>query len=89
MKNKRPKYIIPIVYKKLGRSKAWGLAYKDESRIEVDSTLRGKRRLLICIHELAHIAFPNASEKAITRAEKIIGYNLWIQNYRQVDNENK
>jgi hypothetical protein len=76
---------IKIIEKKLGRSGAWGLAYRHKNLVEIDSRLSGKRRLKVLCHELAHKSFPKATEKEISRAEQIIGNSLWEQNYRRVD----
>jgi hypothetical protein len=81
---KKPKK-IKIIERKLGRSGVWGFCWEN-GRIEIDKSLKGKRRLRICIHELCHAAFGDkVSEKDVLRAEKIIGNALWEQNYRRVD----
>lgn len=76
---------IKIVEKKLGRQHAWGFAYHEKNLIELDLRLRGKKRLMVLVHECIHRCFSELSEREVTRAEQIIGNALWEQNYRKVD----
>ena len=62
MKSKKP---TKIVYRKLGREQADGLAYKDYNEIHIDKRLKGKNYLLTLIHELGHIHLPHLTEEAI------------------------
>ena len=85
MKKKYRSSKINVIEKNLGRSGVWGFAYKDHNTVELEKRLKGKKRLKVLCHELAHHAFPKATEREITRAEQIIGNTLWKQNYRKVD----
>ena len=82
---KRKNYLINIKEKDLSKDRVWGYAYMNQNLIELEATMRKKRRLRTLCHELAHKAFPLASERDIERAEKILAFNLWEQNYRKVD----
>lgn len=86
MARKRKK--ILVTERKLGREQAWGLAYKDEKRIELEKAMRGKKRMKTLVHEALHQVFPEASESRILKAGIIIGNILWEQSYRRVDNKN-
>jgi hypothetical protein len=85
-RNRKHKY--KVVEKRLGREGAWGFSYKGENLIELEKTLKGKRRFKVLIHEALHQVFPDATESQILKGEKIIGNILWDQNYRRVDNKN-
>lgn len=87
--NKRPLPVpyIKVVERKLGREKAWGLAYCGSNTIEIDSRLRKtpKRRLAVLCHEISHIIWPSASEEEIERAGEMLGRTLWREKYRRVE----
>ncbi len=77
---------IKVIERKLGRERAWGLSYKGDNLIEIDSRLKGKKKLLIIVHELLHQALMDENnEKEIHRVAIIISNGLWGQNYRRVD----
>jgi hypothetical protein len=80
---------IKVVHRKLGKEKAYGLCSpgkkEGEWLLEIDERLRGKEHLKTLIHEVCHAVFPNASESAVTRVEKIFGDVLWRQGYRRVE----
>jgi hypothetical protein len=75
-----------IVYRKLGKERAWGQATHDERSplIEIDPRLGAKRQLEVLIHEASHLAIPEASEGKIDAIGKYICDVLWKQNYRRV-----
>ena len=56
---------IKIEFKKLGKKRALGLAYKEENRIELDSSLKGKDFINVMIHEVTHIMFPYLIEDVV------------------------
>ena len=85
MARKRKK--ILITERRLGREKVWGFSYKGDNLVEIEKTLKGKRRFKVLIHEVLHELFPDASETKILEAEKILGNILWDQDYRRVDNK--
>ena len=57
---------IKIIYKKLGREQAHGIAESD-GNIYLDPRLKGKKHLEIMIHEILHILNPTDSELAIIK----------------------
>ncbi len=83
MKSKKHKIIIH--YKKLGRSSAHGLAYKDDREIHIDSRLKGIELLETLIHEIAHCQQPRLPEITIEAYAKEMAALLWEQGYRKSD----
>jgi len=79
---------MKVIYRKLGKERAWGQAHIDEpgGLIELDSTLKGAKKLEILLHEILHILNPEWSETKVIKQSKKIKKVLWNQNYRQVDN---
>ena len=76
---------LKIVERKLGREKAWGLCWQGENLIELDPRLKGKKKLNLACHELAHLVFPSIeSEREIERIARIFANALWSLNYRQI-----
>lgn len=73
-----------VVYRRLGREKAWGQATIGEGLIEIDPRLGAKRQLEVLCHEQVHLTFPAMSEKEVDRAGKDLAAVLWDQNYRRV-----
>ena len=81
----RPKRQPKVVKKKLGREGAWGFWDVDHNLIEVDERLRGKKELIIYLHEYYHKLFPNMTEDEILVASESTADFLWRNNYRKVD----
>jgi len=73
-----------ITERRLGQHKAHGLCWAD-GKIEIDSRLRGKKRLEIVCHEILHHLYPELVEAKILQAGKIMGNALWKQGYRKTD----
>lgn len=78
---------IKIIYKKLGREQAHGIAESD-GNIYLDSRLKGKKHLEICLHEVLHLLNPNDSELAIIKKSITLTKVLWKEGYRRVDDSN-
>jgi len=79
---RRPK--SKVVWRRLGREKAWGQATIGEGLIEIDPRLGAKRQLEVLCHEQVHLTFPEMSEAQVDRAGKDLAAVLWDQNYRRV-----
>lgn len=81
-RSKSPK----VVWRKLGKEKAWGQATHDcrYPLIEIDPRLGAKRQLEVLCHEQLHISLPDLSEAQIDRLGKEVSNTLWKQNYRRV-----
>jgi hypothetical protein len=78
---------IKVVYQKLGRERAYGIA--DDDTVYVDPRLTGKKQLEIIVHESLHVLWPEADEEEIERKAIILTNTLWYEHYRRVDNSNK
>ena len=76
---------IKVIYKKLGREQAHGIAESD-GIIYIDPRLRGPKELEILIHETYHLLEPEASEEQVIEKSVILTKLLWKMGYRKVDN---
>lgn len=77
---------IKIKYRKLGKTKTWGMAHSD-GLIEIDQRLKGKKHLEIVIHECLHILFPQADEEEIVSKSVTLCNTLWHEKYRRVEDQ--
>ena len=75
---------VKVVFRKLGKERAWGQATIGEGLIEIDPRLSAKRQLEVLCHEQLHLTFPSLSEKDVDRAGKDLAALLWAQDYRRV-----
>lgn len=76
---------MKVVYRKLGKEKAWGQALIDENIIEIDPRLRARKKMQILIHEALHILNPEWSESKVIEQSTKLAKLLWSQHYREVD----
>lgn len=76
---------IKIIYKKLGREQAYGVADSD-GIIYIDPRLKGRKKMEIYIHEIFHLFNPNDSEEEVVEKSVTLTKILWNLGYRQVDN---
>lgn len=76
---------IKVIYKKLGREQAHGIAESD-GIIYIDPRLRGRKEMEILIHETYHLLEPEASEEEVIQKSVILTKLLWRMGYRKVDN---
>jgi len=77
---------IKVVYKKLGRANAWGLADDTNRVVELDERLKGKKHLEILAHEVIHLLLPEASEEEVEEISINLTNILWKEGYRRIDN---
>ena len=84
MARKKPK--VKVIWRPLGKERAWGQAETDPARpvIEIDPRLSPRRELETLAHEAIHICWPDLSEKEVDRAGKVISAVLWQENSRRV-----
>lgn len=82
MKKKVP---IKISYRKLGKEKAHGLAFKEDREIHIDPTLNSPDMLHTLIHEIIHIQNPKWPEIKVEGHAKEMFELLWKEGYRKVD----
>jgi len=74
--------MIQIVERKLGRERAYGLAWTDEL-IEVDPRQTPRDYLGTVIHEALHQVFPEKSESEVARGASTLTRLLWGIGYRR------
>ena len=77
---------IKLIYKKLGREKAHGIAESD-GVVYLDPRLKGKKALEIVLHECLHILNPLDDEKTIIRKSVTLTKILWKEGYRRADHD--
>jgi len=75
---------IKIVYRKLGKEQAYGMASSD-GIIEIDERLRSKKHLEVLIHEVLHILNPKDTEETIIKKSVALTKILWKEGYRRID----
>ena len=83
-KPRRKNKPVKVVWRKLGKERAWGQATIGRGLVEVDPRLGAKRQLEVLIHEVTHLAHPSMTESEVDRTGKIICKVLWQENYRRV-----
>lgn len=62
---------------------AWGYAYIDEHRIELDPRMTDEKLLEVAAHEVAHIILPELDEATITLLGRQIGDVLYRLSFRR------
>jgi hypothetical protein len=75
---------IKIIYRKLGKEQAYGMASSD-GIIEIDSRLKSKKHLEVLIHELLHLLNPKDTEGMIIKKSVTLTKILWKEGYRRID----
>lgn len=76
---------IKVIYKKLGRERAWGQAHLGDNTVELDERLKGYRHLLYAVHEYEHILHPDWSETRVKKESSKIAKFLWQIGFRNKD----
>lgn len=76
---------IKLVFRKLGKEKAHGLAYKEERAIHIDERLKGQQKLDVLIHEIIHIQQPNWGEARVEGNARELARILWDNNLRFIE----
>ena len=83
------KKIHKIVHRKLGKERAYGIAYTEENKMEIDPRLKGYRYLLYLLHEHFHLKHPDWSETKVRKESSKTAMFLWGLGFRKVDNAPK
>lgn len=78
-----PKKLI-LSERKLGRERAAGQAFPEDGLIEIDPRLKPRQWLSTLVHEAVHMAFPDADERSVARAERVIIRILWRAGIRRI-----
>ena len=76
---------VKVLYRKLGRDKAWGQAHID--CIELDPRLKGKKHLEVLNHELLHSLFPELEENEVIKKSILMTNTQWHEGYRRIDSD--
>jgi hypothetical protein len=79
------KKIHQVVHRKLGKEQAYGIAYTDENKMEIDERLRGYRYLLYLLHEHFHLKHPDWSESKVRKESSKTARFLWQMGFRLVE----
>lgn len=75
---------IKVVYRKLGKEKAYGICHSD-GLIEIDERLAGKKFIETLTHELFHALFPSLSEEEVIEKSIIYTNTVWNEGLRRID----
>jgi len=67
----------------------YGEAYKGCNVIRLLKGMDEKRRQSVLLHELLHLAVPEASEKRVEKMEKLLADCMWAQGYRRMIEDKK
>ena len=78
---KKPK----VIYRPLGKERAYGLDDFANNTIELDTRLEGYRHLLYILHEFYHIKHPDWSETKVSKESSKTARFLWDNNFRWVE----
>ena len=77
-----------ISIKRKRNKNAWGMAYPDAHKIELDPALEGKDLIEIAVHEVSHVVFPHLDEATVDLLGKQCADVLWRLKFRvSEDNE--
>ena len=79
------KLIHKVVHRKLGRENAYGLAWQDDNKMEIDERLIGYKYLLILLHEHYHLKHTDWSERVVDMESKKTARFLWEMGFRWCD----
>lgn len=74
-----------VVYRKLGKERAIGMAHIGDNLIEIDPRLTGKKHTEILCHEWVHLQHPDWSETKVIQYSKKLTNFLWQNQIRWVD----
>jgi lysozyme family protein len=71
------------------KKKYFGLAYRDEAKIEIDPYQVPNEYLDSLLHECIHILFPDMEEEEVYKLGLFLSGFLWENGYRKIYQENK
>lgn len=80
------KKLPKVIKRKLGRHNAHA-QYHSEGIIEIDPKFKGKKELILHVHELEHHLHPDWDEDKIIAESETISAFLWKHKYRKIDDE--
>ena len=80
-----PKKVHQVVHRKLGKERAYGIAYTEENTMEIDERLRGYRYMLYLLHEHFHLKHPDWSETKVIKESRKTARFMWQMGFRYVE----
>ena len=80
-----PKKVHQVVHRKLGKERAYGIAYTEENTMEIDERLRGYRYMLYLLHEHFHLKHPDWSESKVIKESSKTARFMWQMGFRYVE----
>ena len=81
----RPRKKIKVIDKKLGREKAYGLAYSAEMEVVIEERQNSKDYLDTLIHEMLHCFAPKWGEKRVADTANEMTRVIWEKKYRRIE----
>ena len=79
------KNLPKVIYKKLGKSRAYAQFLPSENIIEIDPKYSGKKESELLLHEFLHWQYPTLSEEDVIKRSKELTEFLWKLKFRKVD----
>ena len=79
------KKVHQVVHRKLGKERAYGIAYTEENTMEIDERLRGYRYMLYLLHEHFHLKHPDWSETKVIKESRKTARFMWQMGFRYVE----
>lgn len=79
--------IAGVIYKKLGRRKAFALVEPGEATIIIDKSVKGRKELEMFIHEGLHIVAPFLDEEYVTGMGAELARVMWAAGFRKTDQD--
>ena len=74
-----------VEHRKLGKERAWGIAWMEQNKISIDPSLKGYRYLLYLLHEHFHLKHPDWSETKVRKESSLTARFLWKMGFRWVE----
>jgi hypothetical protein len=79
------KKVHQVVHRKLGKERAYGIAYTEENTMEIDIRLKGYRYMLYLLHEHFHLKHPDWSESKVVKESRKTARFMWQMGFRYVE----
>jgi hypothetical protein len=79
------KKVHQVVHRKLGKERAYGIAYTEENTMEIDIRLKGYRYMLYLLHEHFHLKHPDWSESKVIKESRKTARFMWQMGFRYVE----
>ena len=80
---------IRVILRRLGKEKAWGLAFASDNIIHLDKRVRPKMLMVNALHECQHCINSRFSETKVERDAQTMTDVLWRLGFRLIYPEHK